>query len=49
MYRFIFLLLISTLLSNELPKGLTDWELDNMHIIDEMKKGLTIPERKKVA
>ena len=37
MYRFIFLLLLLPLLSNELPKGLTDWELDNMHIIDEMK------------
>ena len=37
MYKFILLLLLSLSLSNELPKGLTDWELNNMHIIDEMK------------
>ena len=37
MYRFIFLLLSSFLLSKELPQGLTQWELDNMHIIDEMR------------
>ena len=37
MYRFLFLFLLLPILSNELPKGLTDWELDNMHIIDEMK------------
>ena len=37
MYKYILLILFSIPLLNELPKGLTDWELDNMHIIDEMK------------
>jgi agmatine/peptidylarginine deiminase len=36
MYRILFLI-VSILISTELPKGLTDWELQNMHIIDEMK------------
>ena len=36
MYKIIFLM-VSILISTELPKGLTDWELQNMHIIDEMK------------
>jgi len=35
MYK-IFFLVVSILVSSELPKGLTDWELNNMHIIDEM-------------
>tara|TARA_B100000029_G_C17589434_1_gene962065 strand:- start:1905 stop:3179 length:1275 start_codon:yes stop_codon:yes gene_type:complete len=36
MYKIIFLV-VSLLFSAELPQGLTDWELDNMHIIDEMR------------
>ena len=36
MYRFI-LLTLAFVLSSELPQGLTDWELDNMHIIDQMQ------------
>tara|TARA_B110000495_G_scaffold168321_1_gene155188 strand:- start:72 stop:1340 length:1269 start_codon:yes stop_codon:yes gene_type:complete len=36
-YLVSFLLSISFSLSAELPQGLTDWELDNMHIIDEMR------------
>ena len=38
MYRFILLILtLAFVLSSELPQGLTDWELDNMHIIDKMQ------------
>ena len=38
MYRFILLILtLAFVLSSELPQGLTDWELDNMHIIDQMQ------------
>ncbi len=36
MYKVLFLI-VSIVISSELPKGLTDWELDNMHIIDEMR------------
>ena len=36
MFRIIFLVL-SILLSSELPQGLTEWELNNMHIIDQMR------------
>ena len=36
MYKIIFLI-VSVLISGELPKGLTNWELQNMHIIDEMR------------
>ena len=37
MYRFILFILLSFLVSSELPQGLTEWEKDNMHIIDEMR------------
>ena len=36
MYKVIFLI-ISILISSELPKELTEWELNNMHIIDKMR------------
>ena len=36
MYKILFLI-VSIVISSELPKGLTNWELDNMHIIDEMR------------
>ena len=36
---YLLPLLLSILFSSsdELPQGLTEWELDNMHIIDEMR------------
>ena len=37
MYRFILVILLSFVVSSELPQGLTEWEKDNMHIIDEMR------------
>ena len=33
----VFFLIISIIISSELPKGLTEWEHDNMHILDEMR------------
>lgn len=33
----VFFLIISIVISSELPKGLTEWEYDNMHILDEMR------------
>ena len=32
----VFFLIISIIISSELPKGLTDWESENIHILDEM-------------
>ena len=34
MYRFILFILLSFVISSELPQGLTEWEKNNMHIID---------------
>ena len=36
MFKYIFLIL-SFLFSSELPQGLTDWEKNNMHLINEMR------------
>lgn len=33
----VFFLIISIIISSELPKGLTEWERDNIHILDEMR------------
>ena len=37
MHRFILLILLSFVVSLELPQGLTEWEKNNMHLIDEMR------------
>ena len=37
MIKYCSLFLLSLIVSAELPKGLTEWEKNNMHLIEEMR------------
>tara|TARA_B100002051_G_C16745729_1_gene647485 strand:+ start:2657 stop:3922 length:1266 start_codon:yes stop_codon:yes gene_type:complete len=37
MFKYCLLFLLSLIISTELPQGLTEWEKNNMHLIEEMR------------
>ena len=37
MFKYCSLFLLSLIISTELPQGLTEWEKNNMHLIEEMR------------
>ena len=37
MYKSVLFILLSFVVLSELPQGLTDWEKNNMHLINEMR------------